>query len=667
MKKIITWLASFILATSTAPAISQLVLNTNFNNQKDVINYSNKIFDNQNFKTEFIDPQQKAEFKEAQCYLKTKDKTFVGTHKNGLWESINGIDFIQNVDTSSWGIISITKDSKDNVYFGAITSWDSPALFGLYVLKNGESKPKKCLNDDSKPFNVITIDSHDNMYLGAYPSVGGEVGAFIFKNLDFDNPIALRDIKDRILSINIDKNNNVYFGAEYVDYLWVLKSGATKPEKIRGVPGQPKTSIESINFDSENNMYLGTENGLIKSIDKVNFILIKTTENQNIPHSVNKDVLIDEKNNVYFGVFDVYDELSELYILENGTQTPKKIFEKIKNSVLWIDIDNKNNIYFVTKSGFYFLENILNWTKNKTNFSLKDKTKSMYWLNNNQIVTNGQLHLKIEGNEIDDVKIDGQSLPYTNKTWTTDLPEDFNKKNDIDFKISTYFTIDSKRYNSEIIVSSLLTTPTISINKTIGGSLKDYSGILPNASKIGDIPLTKDVFYSETAVEVKLERPTPTTSLTCIVYGLNQNWEKNGESKNLISEDELIEKIKIMLPKFVNIPDEYTNNFDISKITFKIFKKITTNQFKPNDVVSVTVFYNGVQSLKSFELKIEKQSNNNGGLSLWSLFGIILGSGLFLIGVPYCIYKFYIVPKKVAKRWKKFKQESQENNESEGE
>ncbi|WP_286642933.1 hypothetical protein [Spiroplasma ixodetis] len=172
--------------------------------------------------------------------------------------------------------------------------------------------------------------------------MGGEVGAFIFKNLDFDNPIALRDIKDWILSINIDKNNNVYFGAQYVDYLWVLKSGATKSEKIRGLPGQPKTSIESINFDSENNMYLGTENGLIKSIDKVNFILIKTKQNPNIPHSVNKDVLIDKNNNVYFGVFDVFDELSELYMLENGTQTPKKIFEKIKNSILWIDIDNKN-------------------------------------------------------------------------------------------------------------------------------------------------------------------------------------------------------------------------------------------------------------------------------------------------------------------------------------
>ncbi|WP_338987881.1 hypothetical protein [Spiroplasma endosymbiont of Dasysyrphus albostriatus] len=552
------------------------------------------------------------------------------------------------------------------------------------------------------------------------------------------------------------------------------------------MPGQPKTSIESINFDSENNMYLGTNNGLIKSIDKVNFILIKTTENTNIPHSVDKNVLIDKNNNVYFGVFDVFDKLSELYILENGSQTPKKLFEKINNNILWIDVDNKNNIYFVTKNGFYFLENILNWTKNRTNFSLKDKTKSMYWLNDNQIVTNGQLHLKIEGNEIDDVKINLQSLEYTNKIWIADLPKDLKEEKDIDFKINTYFTIDSKKYNSEIIVSSLLTTPTISINKTIGGSVKDYSGILPNASNIGDIPLTNDVFYSKTAVEVKLEKPTLTTSLTGIVYGLNQNWEKNGESKNfdltsmykidgsqlnaylgrylietsddignnqfyylvvsndennkisdfwitnegnyfydwaflngidkekiknfkslalnniikqsinwnkklatnqelsnaieeyisknnkieiknLISEDELIDKIKMMLPKFVNIPNEYTNNFDISKITFKIVKKITTNQFKPNDVVSVTVFYNGVQSLKSFELKIEKQSDNNGGLSFLVWFGIIIASILVFIVVPYCIYKFYILPKKIGKRWKKFKQESQENNESESE
>ncbi|WP_338987882.1 hypothetical protein [Spiroplasma endosymbiont of Dasysyrphus albostriatus] len=183
MKKIKIWLASFMLVTSIAPIVNQFVSNTIFNNQKDVVSYSNEIFDNQNSKTEFIDPQQKVEFKEAKYYLKTKDKTFVGTHKNGLWESVNGIDFIQIIDTSSWGITSLAKDSKDNIYFGAVTNWNPPALFGLYVLKKGESKTIKCLNDDSKPFNAITIDSHDNMYLGAYPPVGGEVGAFILKIL----------------------------------------------------------------------------------------------------------------------------------------------------------------------------------------------------------------------------------------------------------------------------------------------------------------------------------------------------------------------------------------------------------------------------------------------------------------------------------------------------
>lgn len=58
---------------------------------------------------------------------------------------------------------------------------------------------------------------------------------------------------------------------------------------------------------------------------------------------------------------------------------------------------------------------------------------------------------------------------------------------------------------------------------------------------------------------------------------------------------------------------------------------------------------------------------HNNGLSSWAWFGIIIASILVFIGIPYCVYKFYIVPKKVAKRWKKFKQESQENNESESE
>jgi len=232
--------------------------------------------------------------KNIMALINISNDIYVGTQKNGLWKSTNGINFEQVNGTTNWQIGSISKDSKQNVYFGIadLTIRD----FGLYVLKKGENKPIRCLNDTSKPFNSIAIDSQDNMYLGTYPPVGGEVGAFLFRNLNFDNPIALRNIKKPVYSISFDKEENVYFGAENVNCLYFLKNGETK---IKEIIGFPQTTIYSINFNSENDMYLGTNNGLYKSTDGINFNLIKL--GKKIENEAILSYMVDKNQNIYIG------------------------------------------------------------------------------------------------------------------------------------------------------------------------------------------------------------------------------------------------------------------------------------------------------------------------------------------------------------------------------
>lgn len=61
---------------------------------------------------------------------------------------------------------------------------------------------------------------------------------------------------------------------------------------------------------------------------------------------------------------------------------------------------------------------------------------------------------------------------------------------------------------------------------------------------------------------------------------------------------------------------------------------------------------------------------HNNGLSPWAWFGIILGSGLFLVGVPYCFYAFVIRRRIRKKRWEKFnniRKDNDKNKESESE
>ncbi|MFX4056995.1 MAG: hypothetical protein EHV01_001490 [Spiroplasma sp. hy2] len=182
---------------------------------------------------------------------------------------------------------------------------------------------------------------------------------------------------------------------------------------------------------------------------------------------------------------------------------------------------------------------VVNWNditpfQKGINFSIADD-KNGYWIKPYQLVTNGQVKVKIVNTDIDTVKVNGSIMPSPNKSWDFDLPVDSTTVENKDYKIEIAFKIDGKSYIGQIIVSSLLTQPSITVQKNTSsfGNVASYIYQVPTNDKVGNTTLTSDLYYSDTEVKVSLNQPTGTTVQNGIVYGLNEKWQKNGQKLDI--------------------------------------------------------------------------------------------------------------------------------------
>ncbi|MFJ1522442.1 hypothetical protein [Spiroplasma sp. ald] len=115
---------------------------------------------------------------------------------------------------------------------------------------------------------------------------------------------------------------------------------------------------------------------------------------------------------------------------------------------------------------------VINWNdispfQKGIKFSIVDD-KNGYWLKLYQLVTNGQVKVKMANTNIDTIKINGKEMSQTNKVWEFDLPTDSTTVENKDYKIEVVFTLDKKSYMGQIIVSSLLSQPSINVKKHFG-------------------------------------------------------------------------------------------------------------------------------------------------------------------------------------------------------
>ncbi|AXF97232.1 ligand-binding sensor domain-containing protein [Spiroplasma phoeniceum] len=195
---------------------------------------------------------------------------------------------------------------------------------------NNDYLPLKEINGIYGYVMSITIDKDNNIYFGTF------AGAFVLKRGE-TTPTKINEINNVCNSIVIDKNNNIYFGTN--SGLFVLKRGETTPTKINEI----NNVCNSIVIDKNNNIYFGAKDGAYK-----------LSAGSDTPTKINgingfvNSLAVDSKDNIYFGTD------SGLFVLKRGETTPTKINE-INNFCNSIVIDKDNNIYFGTKDGAYKL------------------------------------------------------------------------------------------------------------------------------------------------------------------------------------------------------------------------------------------------------------------------------------------------------------------------
>ncbi|MBW3058919.1 hypothetical protein D6D54_07845 [Spiroplasma poulsonii] len=159
-------------------------------------------------------------------------------------------------------------------------------------------------------------------------------------------------------------------------------------------------------------------------------------------------------------------------------------------------------------------------------------------MRDDQLVANGQVKVKIANTYIDTVKVNGAIMPSPDKNWDFDLPVDSTTVENKDYKIEIAFKVDGKSYTGQIIVSSLLAQPSITVQKNTFpfGNVASYVYQVPTNDKVGEFTLTSDLYYSDTEVKVSLNKPTGSTVQSGVVYGLNDNWQKNGQTVNITGD-----------------------------------------------------------------------------------------------------------------------------------
>ncbi|WP_424527554.1 hypothetical protein [Spiroplasma endosymbiont of Glossina fuscipes fuscipes] len=170
-------------------------------------------------------------------------------------------------------------------------------------------------------------------------------------------------------------------------------------------------------------------------------------------------------------------------------------------------------------------------------FSLADD-KNGYWIKPYQLVSNGQVKVKIANTDINTVKVNGVIMPSPDKNWDFDLPEKSTTIENKDYQIEIAFKLDGKSYTGQIIVSSLLSQPSITVQKNTSpfGNVASYVYQVPTNDKVGDFTLTSNLYYSDTEVKVSLNKPTGSTVQSGVVYGLNDKWQKNGQQLNITGD-----------------------------------------------------------------------------------------------------------------------------------
>ncbi|UZQ30768.1 MAG: hypothetical protein OHM56_04435 [Spiroplasma phoeniceum] len=238
---------------------------------------------------------------------------------------------------------SIVVDNNDNIYIATGLTYNFNG--SLYLLKQGENFANKILGLNENSITSLVIKNND-IYIGTssghiYVLKQGEV---IPKQINFKQNFSS---DDDVNTMDINKKGDIYFGIYKNgggnNGVYVLKNGTSEIQKFTQID---RIDVASINVDNDDNMYFGTD--YFTYILKNNGEFTKIYRIQGI-----KNILIDNKNNAYFV------DYNHIYLLLKNkikylTPTVRKI-DTLENISIWNSFINKlnNRIYFATSNGPY--------------------------------------------------------------------------------------------------------------------------------------------------------------------------------------------------------------------------------------------------------------------------------------------------------------------------
>ncbi|MBH8623220.1 hypothetical protein, partial [Spiroplasma sp. hyd1] len=288
-----------------------------------------------------------------------------------------------------------------------------------------------------------------------------------------------------------------------------------------------RNSFLGMIFNKNNDAYIATQNGMFLLINNSD----TATQIDNIDKKIIFDLLITDNNDLF------YSNENGIFVLKYGETTPIKI-DGIYNFSNLIYSNKLIYAWDTDKKLIFSTETNLNWIKKYSNFNLVDKSKNIAWLRDDQLVANGQVKVKIANTDIETVKVNGIVMPSPDKKWDFDLPDTSTASENRDYNIEIAFKLDGKSYTGQIIVSSLLAQPNITVQKNTSpfGNIASYVYQVPTNDKVGDVTLTSDLYYSDTEVKVSLNKPTGSTVQSGVVYGLNEDWQKNGQQLDITGD-----------------------------------------------------------------------------------------------------------------------------------
>ncbi|MFW4370852.1 MAG: adhesin [Spiroplasma sp. hy2] len=323
---------------------------------------------------------------------------------------------------------------------------------------NNDYLPIREINYIKDKVSSLAIDKNNNIYFVH----DGEV----FKlSVGSDTPTKISGIDEFVYSVAVDSSNNIYFGKG--SSIFVFNQFTGRSIAINGITGK----IISLAVDSKGNLYF-----VVSNLDSVHLFSrgqLWATPIDGINGKV-LSVSVDNNDNVYFG------KISGLYLLKKGSSVPTQINDFLGKDVSSLAIDKNNNIYFA-RDGAYFMQTALSWVKQQSKFTLVDSTKTQTWTRPDLLSVDGELNIDIANSNIDKVLFDNVPQGQTNKQWKINVKPETAPR---DHNLQVTFTLDGKQYNSKIIVSmqAKIDPPPTPVQQNLSDLIKttDLGNILDN-------------------------------------------------------------------------------------------------------------------------------------------------------------------------------------------